>query len=490
MSEAEKPADKPHEPTPRKLEDARKKGEIPRSADLNTAVTYGGFLLAGAMLAPWLVQTLGDLMRASLGQADRMAAVILAPGGTTTAAAVIGPVILALGALITVPAGVLLVTLFGQRGLLFSPAKLEPKLSRISPISNAQQKYGAQGLFQFAKSAVKLSVVSLLLALYLWARAEPIMTSIYAAPGQVMLLLGRLVLDFLIAVTGMSAVIGGIDWLWEWQQHQTKNRMSRQELMDEAKTAEGDPHMKQERRQRGQAIAMNRMLGDVPKADVVIVNPTHYAVALQWDRARGGVPICLAKGVDSIAARIRERAAEAGVPIFSDSPDGPRPLCRDRDRGGDRTGPLPGGGGGDPLCGSDASEGAAEGASVKRPDPRLEQLCAVSRLLADCAQAPVTAARTARDIIKGRIEAMAAHRRQLMQSATDPVLAATMLAQAERLRQAQAREMMALARAEARLATAQKAAARAVGRKHALAELQRKDVARHKRHAARRRNYG
>nr|WP_025311563.1 hypothetical protein [Roseibacterium elongatum] len=127
---------------------------------------------------------------------------------------------------------------------------------------------------------------------------------------------------------------------------------------------------------------------------------------------------------------------------------------------------------------------------MKRPDPRLEQLCAVSRLLADCAQAPVTAARTARDIIKGRIEAMAAHRRQLMQSATDPVLAATMLAQAERLRQAQAREMMALARAEARLATAQKAAARAVGRKHALAELQRKDVARHKRHAARRRNYG
>lgn len=320
MADDEASADKPHDPTPRKLEDAREKGEIVRSADLNTAFTYAGFLLAGSLLAPWLVQTLGQLMHATLGQADRFAASLLSPGGATMALGAIGPVIVAVLGLATVPAALLLMALFAQRGILFSPSKLEMKLSRISPLSNAKNKYGAQGLFQFAKSAVKLSVVSILLAVYLWARAEAILTSIYATPGQVLVLLGRLVLDFMVVVTAMAAVIGGIDWFWEWAQHQTKNRMSRQELIDEAKTSEGDPHMKQERRQRGQAIAMNRMLSDVPKADVVIVNPTHYAVALKWDRGQGGVPICVAKGVDELAARIRERAAESGVPIFSDPP--------------------------------------------------------------------------------------------------------------------------------------------------------------------------
>jgi flagellar biosynthetic protein FlhB len=91
-------------------------------------------------------------------------------------------------------------------------------------------------------------------------------------------------------------------------------------MMDEHKNSEGDPHLKAKRRQKGQEIATNRMLSDVKTADVIIVNPTHYAVALKWDRASGRAPICVAKGVDEIAARIRERAAESGVPLHSDPP--------------------------------------------------------------------------------------------------------------------------------------------------------------------------
>ena len=121
-------------------------------------------------------------------------------------------------------------------------------------------------------------------------------------------------------MTVLAAAVGAVDWLWEWGQHRRQNRMSRQELMDETKSSEGDPHIKQQRRARAQAIAMNQMLADVPKADVIVVNPTHYAVALRWDRAGGGVPICVAKGVDEIAHRIRAVAAEAGVPVFSDPP--------------------------------------------------------------------------------------------------------------------------------------------------------------------------
>ena len=219
-----------------------------------------------------------------------------------------------------IPAGLLLVALIAQRALLFTPSKLALKLDRISPIGNAKQKFGAQGMFQFAKSTLKLALVAIFLALYLWARAETILTSLYASPGQVLELLGRLSLDFLIVVAGMTGVIGIVDWFWEWSQLQLRNRMSRQEIVDETKSSEGDPHMKQERRQRGYSIAMNQMIADVGGADVVLVNPTHYAVALKWDRLGGGVPVCVAKGVDEIARSIREAASEAGVPIFSDPP--------------------------------------------------------------------------------------------------------------------------------------------------------------------------
>jgi flagellar biosynthetic protein FlhB len=115
-------------------------------------------------------------------------------------------------------------------------------------------------------------------------------------------------------------VIGGIDYMWQYQEHLRKNRMSHKEMMDEFKQNEGDPHMKQQRRQKGYEIAMNQMLADVPEADVVIVNPTHYAVALKWSRLPGEAPVCVAKGVDEIAARIREAAAEAGVPIHRNPP--------------------------------------------------------------------------------------------------------------------------------------------------------------------------
>ena len=96
--------------------------------------------------------------------------------------------------------------------------------------------------------------------------------------------------------------------------------MSRKEMTDEHKNSEGDPHVKAKRRQKGQEIAMNKMLIDVVTADVVIVNPTHYAVALKWEKGGGRAPVCVAKGVDEMAARIREKAAEAGVPLHQDPP--------------------------------------------------------------------------------------------------------------------------------------------------------------------------
>jgi flagellar biosynthetic protein FlhB len=121
-------------------------------------------------------------------------------------------------------------------------------------------------------------------------------------------------------IFGLALVLGAADYLWQVYRHRIRNRMSRQDLMDEYRDAEGDPHTRATRRQRGQEIAMNRMLADVPTADVIVVNPTHYAVALKWHRAKRQAPICVAKGVDETAARIRDLAAEHGIPVHRDPP--------------------------------------------------------------------------------------------------------------------------------------------------------------------------
>jgi flagellar biosynthesis protein FlhB len=213
-----------------------------------------------------------------------------------------------------------LLALFATKGIVFSGEKLMPKLSRISPLATAKQKFGLDGLFEFGKSAVKLCLLSLVLFLFFRQYLPEIMVSLSLSAGNGILLLMRLLSAFVLIAFLMVAVIGGLDFGWQIYRHQQRNRMSRKELIDEMKESEGDPHVKGQRRQRAQEIATNQMLADVQTADVIIVNPTHYAVALKWKRGAKTAPICIAKGVDEIAAQIRARAAENGIPIHSDPP--------------------------------------------------------------------------------------------------------------------------------------------------------------------------
>jgi flagellar biosynthetic protein FlhB len=319
MSEDQSPSEKEHEPTQKKLDDARQKGEIPRSADLITAASYAGFLLAAAAIGGASLIKAGEAGSVLLGQSDRLSTMML-QGAGGSAAGVILTFSMALSGFFLLPftAAALMVVL--QRSMLFTPSKLAPKLERISPISGAKNKFGRKGLFEFSKSAVKLIVISGLLFGFLSYEAESILRMLYLSPALSTAMLMEKVVRFLALVCVISLVIGGVDYFWQKAEHLRSNRMSRKEMMDEQKSAEGDPYMKAKRRQRAQEVATSSMLSDVGKADVVIVNPTHFAVALRWDKLSGRAPICVAKGVDDIAARIRAKAAEAGVPLHSDPP--------------------------------------------------------------------------------------------------------------------------------------------------------------------------
>lgn len=313
MQDSDDSGEKSHAATPKKLADARRRGELPRSTDVNGAAALAGLALALAAGGGALSEDAGSLLAGWLARAGR------SEGGP----AVWGLVLASLRTTLSlwlVPIAAVIVAVTAQRAFVFAPEKLRPQLSRISPIAQAKQKYGWSGLFEFAKSTAKLVAVTLVAGIFIAARREEILASLAAAPRQVGQLMGMLLVDFLLLALAVTAAIAVVDYLWQHYDHRRRHRMSHKELRNEHKETEGDPHMKQARRRRGEEIARNRMLAEVPKSDVVIVNPRHYAVALRWDRGSGRVPVCLAKGTDELAARIRERAAEAGVPIPRDPP--------------------------------------------------------------------------------------------------------------------------------------------------------------------------
>ena len=319
MSERDDDADRPHDPTERRLQEAREKGEVARSADLTMAASTAAFVLVCLAVGPASLQQVGAVAATFLAEADRLAPQAMSSGAATGGAALLafGP---PLAPFFLVPAVAALVSVFAQRAFTVTPSRLAPKLSRISPLATLRHKFGLDGLVEFAKSTTKLALISAALAVWAVHRAPVLLDSVQLAPPLAIATILAEAVQFLLIVTLLAVVIGGADFLWQWASHRRRNRMSRQELVEEHRNAEGDPHVEAQRRQRGQEIATNRMLLDVPRADVVIVNPTHYAVALRWDRDSGRAPVCVAKGVDEVAARIRARAAEAGVPLHRDPP--------------------------------------------------------------------------------------------------------------------------------------------------------------------------
>jgi flagellar biosynthetic protein FlhB len=219
-----------------------------------------------------------------------------------------------------IPAGLSFLTVLAQRGWAPSPGKIRPRLSRIDPIQNAKNKYGASGLFEFAKSFAKLLAFSTGLGLYLGLRSDDMLATLHGSPVMAATVMGRMLTELLAVIVLIAVGIGIIDMLWQRADFLRRQRMSHREVREELKRSEGDPHLKQARQQRARGRAMSQGLADVPDADVVIVNPTHVAIALKWSRAPGSAPVCVAKGVDHVALAIRDCANEHGVPVRHDPP--------------------------------------------------------------------------------------------------------------------------------------------------------------------------
>jgi flagellar biosynthetic protein FlhB len=316
MADENDSSDKTQDPTQKRLDDAHDRGDVAKSQEVNT-----WFMIAGATLVlstfsgsiggieiplrnlianSWMVHADGPSL---LALAQRLEYMLIAALGVPF-------LMLAIAAL----AGNMV-----QHRLVWSGESLKPKFSKVSPAAGAQRIFGKQAAANFAKGLFKLVALGAVMMMILWPERYRLEAMVRFDPSAILGVTTSLTRRLMGAVVAMLAVVAIADYFFQYRQWYERQKMSLTEMKQEFKQSEGDPHIKGRLRQLRHARMKKRMMTAVPKASVIITNPTHYAVALSYERGMTA-PICVAKGVDLIALKIREIAKQHDVPIVENVP--------------------------------------------------------------------------------------------------------------------------------------------------------------------------
>ena len=314
---AEDDTERTEDPTQKRLDDALEKGDVAKSQEVNTWFIIAGATLVlstfsgsiGSSFLPpmrnliansWMIRTDGPGLLALLQQIEY--ALIVAIGV---------PFLLLMLAAI---AGNMI-----QHRLVWSAESLKPKLSKISPGAGFKRIFGKQAVANFAKGLFKLAALGTVMTVVLWPERHRLEAMVRFDPAALMGVTTGLTLHLLGAVVAVLAAVAIADYFFQYRQWYERQKMTLQEMKEEYKQSEGDPHVKGRIRQLRQQRMKKRMMAAVPKASVVITNPTHYSVALAYDRGMAA-PVCVAKGVDHAAFKIRDIARQHDIPIVENVP--------------------------------------------------------------------------------------------------------------------------------------------------------------------------
>ncbi|MDB5969831.1 MAG: flhB [Hydrocarboniphaga sp.] len=310
--------DKTEKATPKREREARKKGQVARSRELSTALVVGVSMIGLLALGHKLAGQGLSLMRESLSFDPRLledptrvigmlflrlsdALIAIAPLlGASLLAALISPALIG--------------------GWNFSAQAFQPKFSRINPLSGLARMVSANALVELSKSLLKFGVLGAVGWLYIWGHREQLMKLAMLDLGAAIAQSLSLALWCVVWMTGALMVVAMVDAPYQWWKHNKEMRMTKKEVRDEMKESDGRPEVKAKIRQLQQQMSRARMMEKVPSADVVITNPTHYAVAIRYSAGKMRAPIVVAKGAGVIAAAIRELAAQNKVPLVSAPP--------------------------------------------------------------------------------------------------------------------------------------------------------------------------
>ena len=317
MADEQEDAEQTEDPTPRRLDEAIKRGDVVKSAEVNTwfMIAGGTFMLMvfGPSMAGSLKTTFGNLLANSYQiHADGPALALLARNLATALVSALGIPLLLL--CVAALAGSVI-----QHRILFSFEPIKASLSRISPAAGLARMFSRQALANFAKGLAKLTVIGAVMTALIWPQRHRLGSLVATDPTAIMPFTLALAMRMLGAVVAILAVVAAVDYLFQYRQWYERHKMSPREMKEEFRQTDGDPAVKGKMRQLRHARMRRRMMAAVPKASVVITNPTHFAVALKYERGMNA-PVCVAKGVDLIARKIREVAEKHEVPVVENPP--------------------------------------------------------------------------------------------------------------------------------------------------------------------------
>lgn len=307
--------------TPKKRQDAKKKGQVAKSQDINTAAVLLAVFLFLLVGGGYLKKGIFSLFKNSFQKYLLMDATpenlqVIFLEIFKGLAGFLGPIML-----VAVIAGV--AANFFQVGAMFTPDAIQPKLDKINPLSGFKRIFSMRSLVELIKSLLKIGLIGVITFIVLWKRAPEILALSQKSIGTSLATLGSLTVQMGLYASGALLVLAILDYLYQKYDFEKSIRMSKQDIKDEYKNTEGDPLIKSRIKQRQREIAMQRMMQEVPKADVVITNPTHFAVAIRYDETKQDAPFVVAKGVDYIAQKIKLVAKENDVIMVEN-----RPLAR------------------------------------------------------------------------------------------------------------------------------------------------------------------
>lgn len=318
MSEEQDESQKTEEPTQRRIDEAVKKGQVAFSREVSNFLMLLTFTLVIAMLAPYLMRKTTLMLSYYIESSndifiDQQNYQFLLTGLFKGAALIM--LLPVAGTIFSAFLSSLL-----QNGFIISNEPIVPKLEKISPIKGLKRLFSMRSFMEFVKGVIKITIVGTVAVLAIWPELHKIEGLHEESIAAILALLQHLALRMMIGICSVMAVIAVLDYLYQRFEYLKSLRMSKQDIKDEYKQSEGNPEVKAKLKHLRMERARKRMMAAVPNADVVITNPTHFAIALQYDGEKHRAPIVVAKGVDNIALKIREIAKENDVPIVENPP--------------------------------------------------------------------------------------------------------------------------------------------------------------------------
>ncbi len=322
MAEDSDPDSKTEDATPRKLEEARRKGDVAKSPDVAQTLSLMGAAAVVIFGGSYFCSTMAETFVPFIASPHAMLGIIDSGSGVQ-----IG--ITAMWAAAPFLSALMLATIIGgvggnvgqMGGLIFSPDKLAPKWEKVNPMAGFKRLFGPDNFMHFGQTLLKLIAVGVIC----WMTLKPHMREFENLAAMSPMAILPLTRDLAVALLASALVFlgaaAGGDFIWQKLRFAKRMRMSKEELKEDYKQTEGDPHVKAKLKQIRMQKSRQRMMANVPKATVIVTNPTHYSVALRYEPDQGdAAPVCVAKGVDALALRIREVAKEHKVPIVENVP--------------------------------------------------------------------------------------------------------------------------------------------------------------------------